>query len=200
MTLSTDNPPTRVHRAEYNAWVHMRIRCTKDYHPQWKDYGGRGISVHPDWLTDFWSFLAHVGPRPTTLHTLDRIDNDGNYEPGNVRWAARQEQQNNRRGNNWITHPATGETHTMSQWAQIRGLTPAVIYNRLKVGWTVEATLDSKVQQRMGRAKYRLNGELISISKYAKTNGMNVNTLYSRLHKGWSVEETLGITPRTNDK
>jgi hypothetical protein len=65
--------------------------------PGWKDYGGRGISMCSEWSDSFDSFLAHVGPRPSDRHSLDRIDNDGNYEPGNVRWATRKEQQANRR-------------------------------------------------------------------------------------------------------
>jgi hypothetical protein len=79
----------------YWIWVSMRQRCRDQNCRAWPRYGGRGITVCPEW-NDFWVFVAHVGERPPGL-TLDRIDNDGNYEPGNVRWATYSEQNSNRR-------------------------------------------------------------------------------------------------------
>lgn len=84
---------------EYNAWVHMIQRCTNPNNKQWLNYGGRGIRVCDLWRLSYRAFYEHVGSRPSPLHSLDRIDNDGNYEPGNVRWATAQEQGLNRRRN-----------------------------------------------------------------------------------------------------
>ena len=82
---------------EYGIWCSMVKRCENPNHPRYADYGGRGIGIHPEWRADFAAFLRDVGRRPSPELSLDRIDNDGNYEPGNVRWATAKEQAANRR-------------------------------------------------------------------------------------------------------
>lgn len=82
---------------EYRAWRSMKDRCTNTRHRAWPNYGGRGITVCPEWLASFEAFMAHVGPRPSPGHSLDRIDNDGDYRSGNVRWALLSQQARNRR-------------------------------------------------------------------------------------------------------
>lgn len=85
--------------SEYQAWVGMKSRCLNKNSAQYSDYGGRGIMVHQDWVSSFDSFIAHVGQKPSEQHSLDRINNDGNYESGNVRWATAAEQAANKRRN-----------------------------------------------------------------------------------------------------
>jgi hypothetical protein len=83
--------------AEYNAWRTMNKRCSNPNRPQWKDWGGRGIKVCERWRKSYLAFLTDMGRKPSPELSLDRIDNDGNYEPGNCRWTTRLQQNQNRR-------------------------------------------------------------------------------------------------------
>lgn len=92
------NSATRIPRTpEYKAWLSAKQRIFNRNGRQWLDYGGRGLTMDPEWAADFHAFLAHVGRKPSPELTLDRIDNDLGYVPGNVRWATRSEQMYNQR-------------------------------------------------------------------------------------------------------
>jgi hypothetical protein len=82
---------------EYESWAHIVQRCTNPANKDFKHYGGRGITICDEWRNDYAAFLAHVGRKPSPKHSIDRIKNDGNYEPGNVRWATQSMQVANRR-------------------------------------------------------------------------------------------------------
>ena len=122
----------------YSAWRNMLRRCSdprdKDYHK----YGARGIKVCDRWL-DFSNFIADMGARPPGM-TLDRWpNNDGNYEPGNARWATVREQNNNTRKNVHIE--AFGKRQTMAQWAREVGMPPSKLRQRILNGWAPEIAI-----------------------------------------------------------
>lgn len=126
----------------------MRLRCYDTKNNQYADYGGRGITVCDAWRHDFAAFRDAVGLRPSPTHTLDRRDNNGDYEPGNVRWATRSEQNRNRRNNRLITW--RGETLCMAAWAERVGVDQHVIKIRLRNGWSIEDALTTSVSDGIG--------------------------------------------------
>ena len=143
--------PTIDHRPEYCALRNAIHRCHSPNNKQYSDYGGRGIKVCDEWRTEdgFDKFLKHIGKRPSSDLTLDRIDNDGNYEPDNVRWSTRREQTANRR-----TQAAqitiAGETKSIKQWSVDTGIHKATIISRIKLGL---AGLDLITTHRRGPKK-----------------------------------------------
>lgn len=121
---------------EYIAWANMRGRCRNPKDPGWPRYGGRGITVCEEWVNSFAAFFAHVGPRPSSAHSIDRIDNDKGYEPGNVRWADRLTQQQNIRSNVNLTYQ--GETHCLREWSRRCNIPFERLRGRHRAGWAVD--------------------------------------------------------------
>jgi hypothetical protein len=101
----------------YTTWADMKQRCYNPSNRNYPDYGGRGIKVCARWYIDFTSFIEDMGERPDG-HTLDRIDNNGDYSPDNCRWSSRKQQANNRRNGLLLTNPSTGQTKTLAEWAE----------------------------------------------------------------------------------
>ena len=121
----------------YRIWQAMLTRCRNPNIPQAKNYSGRGITVCERWLT-FDNFLTDMGEAPAK-HSIDRIDNNGNYEPTNCRWATSDQQMNNTRSNVFIEYQ--GLRLTRRQWERQLGLRPATIRDRLRRGLTVTEAL-----------------------------------------------------------
>lgn len=126
---------------EYRAWVSMLGRCTNPSIRSYPNYGGRGIRVCPEW-EDFETFFAAMGRRPTSGHSLDRIDVNGNYEPANCRWATVKEQARNKRTSHVLS--VGGESATISEWAERTGIGKGTIRERLRRGWSPERAIAAR--------------------------------------------------------
>ena len=124
---------------EYQAWAHMIQRCYNKKDQGYRNYGNRGISVCAAWRLSFSRFIKDVGRRPSEHHSLDRINNDLGYSPGNVRWATRSQQARNTRHNVYLTH--AGKRLCIQEWSAVSGMRKGTIVSRLRRGWTVSETL-----------------------------------------------------------
>jgi len=126
---------------EYEAWIAMLKRCDKPSTRGYQHYGGRGIKVCKRWRS-FVNFFADMGPRPSPTHSIDRINNDGDYTPRNCRWSTNREQGRNRRTNVLLT--MKGVSLTVTEWAERLIIPRHTLFARLRKGWSVEKTLTYK--------------------------------------------------------
>ena len=121
------------HLDEYGIWSKMKDRCINPNAKKFSFYGGRGITVCARW-NDFSNFIEDMGKRPSKLHSIDRVNTNGNYEPSNCRWANQKEQCRNTRKNRFVT--IGNESKCISEWCEIKGLKPTVIQTRIFRGMT----------------------------------------------------------------
>lgn len=132
---------------EYRAWLNIKRRCLDPNHMNYRYYGGRGITLHKAWISDFEAFYCDIGPRPSVKHTVDRNNNDLGYVPGNVSWQTRGVQANNTRSNRLIT--ISGERMTMAQWCRTRNMPYHTVAARItKLGWDTQRALFVPVRGR----------------------------------------------------
>lgn len=129
---------------EYQSWSGMIQRCTNPKNTAWKNYGARGITVCERWR-DFANFLADMGDRPSLKHSIDRIENNKGYEPGNCAWATKLSQCRNTRKN--VMLEFRGETKCLSEWAETLGVNRDALRTRIESGWSVEDALSTPVKQ-----------------------------------------------------
>jgi hypothetical protein len=132
---------------EHQAWGSMKVRCTDPNDRSYANYGGRGITVCGRWADSFEAFFADVGPRTSPDHSLDRIDNDKGYEPGNVRWATPTMQGRNRRTNRMISF--NGTTQCLQDWADGMAIDKNTLVARLnKYGWALDRALTTPARKK----------------------------------------------------
>ena len=143
-TTKKYQPEKKVHGLtwsdEYRIWCKIKGRCLNTNNPAYKDYGGRGITMCEAWRVNFTDFFDYIGARPSKKHSIDRIDNERGYEPGNVRWATMTDQARNRRSNRMIQ--ICCHTKSMAEWCEIHKVKYPRTNARLDSGWETLAAFD----------------------------------------------------------
>lgn len=187
-SLSKDNTgrTTRL----YRAWLNMKSRCLNPNTPKFKNHGGRGIAVCDEWINDYVNFHNWaINHGYSDFLTLERKDNDGNYEPSNCTWTTYSRQNLNKRDNHFITH--NGETKTLSMWADISGISRSTLHERIFIkGWDIEKALNSPITH----PKHwfvEFNGVRKSLKDWARQLGVDYYALRKRFIRGWSTEKAL---------
>ena len=158
----------------YYTWNAMKQRCYNPSENRFKNYGGRGIKVCARWLESFDNFVADMGQPPTDDHSIERIDNNGDYCKENCRWADKVEQARNKSNNRVITH--NGEALTLAEWALKTGIKRETIAKRLNEGWVVEHALSEKPDSIMTPS-----GSFKSLAKAAEFYGMSISGIHARI-------------------
>lgn len=182
----------------HSIWRCMLARCSNPNNPRFATYGARGIRVHPRWLV-FENFLADVGERPPgktpggrAAYQLDRIDNDGNYEPGNVRWVHYTEQPKRQTSNILIT--AGGRTMIAADWAAELGMNPKTLRARIRAGWDGDRAIsESTMKNGVSPALYLFRGERLALNEIADRVGIPRGTLKTRLARGKSLKDACSL-------
>lgn len=175
---------------EWEVWRSMRRRCYDPKTHGFEHYGGRGIRVCERWLgpVGFPNFLNDMGRRPGDRHSIDRTNNNGNYEPTNCRWVELVVQNNNKRTNHILTF--RGESKTVAMRARQLGMSRITIESRLRDGWTVDRALTEPRDPQERNLTFR--GKTQSLREWAIECGIGASALWSRIDRdGWTIEEAL---------
>ncbi len=200
---------SRGHRTtpEYTAWIHMINRCYSPSNKRYRHYGGRGIRVCDRWRESFASFFSDIGPRPVGKFTLDRVNNDGDYEPSNCRWTTYSVQNRNHRRNRTLT--MSGETLCLKDWANKYHIDYTTFRRRMESGFAPQLalTMDSaadggwhairlreKTSTRTTRKIIYL-GRTQTVQQWAAEFGRSGKTVNARLKAGWAIGPALTIPP-----
>lgn len=168
----------------YFVWKTMKQRCRNEKCKSFPNYGGRGIKMCDRWFDSFIAFFEDMGEKPSDAHSLERIDNDGDYVTENCRWATRREQNRNQRSNKLFTFE--GKTQCMTDWAVELGVNMQTLRRRIKRGLPLSGILTAKD----GREKtLKFEGKSYAWCALAAHLGISRSTLAYYLNKkGWAVE------------
>jgi hypothetical protein len=136
---------SNLYKKEYKCWNKIKERIFNPNNKSYKDYGGRGIAMSDEYRYDFNAFLKDVGLAPSSNHSIERIDVNGNYEKGNLTWADKLTQANNTRSNVRLTHE--GKTLTAAQWSKVCDISGHSILKRIRRGWSVSDAITKPLRQ-----------------------------------------------------
>lgn len=173
----------------YTVWSNMWGRCVSPNNISYKHYGGRGITVCDRWR-DFEAFVDDMGEPPEGSQ-IDRIDNDGNYEPGNCRWTTRVENARNKRSNRVIT--IGGVEKCLAEWSRESGVSVPTIIYRLRNGVCPHDAVFTKPRRQLG--PLTINGITKSASGWSKVSGVSAATICKRVKLGWHPKDAVFLTP-----
>jgi hypothetical protein len=184
----------------YGKYNKMKHRCFNSNNKHYKRYGGRGITICDEWLGEngfinFYNWAMANGYSDDL--TIDRINNDGNYEPSNCRWTTQEVQANNTSNNVIIKY--NNEEHTISEWAKIYNIEYYNLYNRIiNLGWSIDKALNTPINDYIVKIKDPYTGKERFLSDIAIEHGINPKLVYDRVVRGgWSIDKALN-TPINN--
>lgn len=175
---------------EYRAWKAMKARCYAPCLRYSGLYQSKNLQVCETWKNDFNKFLSDMGLKPSSSHSLDRIDNEKGYFPWNCRWATNDTQANNKSSNIVISHQ--GKSLTLKQWSRELDIKYSTLYLRIfRNGLTFDQAIKNDPYGRL----YTINGESKIIKDWCAIYNINYELVIDRMHKGWSFEKAL-FTPK----
>lgn len=176
-------PKSKIHGKRftrlYAVWNSMKQRCGNPKNKGYKNYGGKGIKVCGKWansFVEFYNWAIENGYNENLSGndcTIDRININGDYEPNNCRWVDKKIQANNKSNNHFITY--RGETGTVAQWEEKLGIDSRALYQRLKLGWSVDKTIETPVREAKIKYKFTVRGtkkKLKALKEYLTENGL----------------------------
>lgn len=171
----------------HSVWADMKRRCKNPSRENYPHYGGRGITVCPEWedFNNFYEWAIANGYSQGL--SLDRIKNNGNYEPANCKWSTVKEQNDNRSCTVKFTY--NGETRTLTEWSELYGLKYGLLYDRIfREGLSFEEAIHKPYEKRERLIKY--NGKTQNLTEWSKELGLSYGLLKNRLNKlHWTVEK-----------
>lgn len=190
----------------YHIWSSMKARCDHPSTRNFADYGGRGISVCDRWRDSFEAFYEDMGPRPTPQHSIDRIDVNGNYEPGNCRWATRLEQGSNKRNNRLVE--VRGQVMTLAEACRLSPLGRNSILARIEGGMSAEDALSLPPDKSQGSRRKSNNryvdfgGKRMLLIEVCEQMGVEPSHLRYHIGQGRSADEAVAfiLARKASDK